>query len=88
MVGVDTAQLERSGERQIQRFKIYRWEDMVAGEVSKFVGNADGLSKTVQDNTGWLHFSQNLESWKQFSKYGKSLVLMVPGASETQARPA
>ena len=43
-----------------QRFKIYIWEDMVAGEVSKFVGNADGLSKTVQDNTGWLHFAQNL----------------------------
>ena len=42
-----------------QRFKIYRWEDMVAGEVSKFVGNADGMSKTVQDNTGWLHFAQN-----------------------------
>ena len=42
-----------------QRFKIYRWEDMVAGEVSNFVGNADGLSKTVQDNTGWLHFAQN-----------------------------
>ena len=55
-----------------QRFKIYRWEDMVVGEVSKFVGNADGLSRTVQDNTGWLHFAQNPESWKQFSKYGKS----------------
>ena len=57
-----------------QRFKIYRWEDMVAGEVSKFVGNADGLSKTVQDNTGWLHFAQNRGSWKQFSKCGKSTV--------------
>ena len=57
-----------------QRFKIYRWEDMVAGEVSKFVGNADGLSKTVQDNTGWLHFAQNRGSWKQFSKCGKSPV--------------
>ena len=39
-----------------QRFKIYRWEDMVAGEVSNFVGNAGGLSKTVQDNT---------EMWKE-----------------------
>ena len=55
-----------------QRFKISRWEDMVAGEVSKFVGNADGLSKTVQDNAGWLHFSQNRGSWKYFSKCGKS----------------
>ena len=70
-----------------QRFKIYRWEDMVAGEVSKFVGNADGLSKTVQDNTGWLHFAQNRGSWKQFSKFGKSPEKMVPGASGTQARP-
>ena len=57
-----------------QRFKIYRWEDMVAGEVSKFVGNADGLSKTVQDSTGWLHFVQNRGCWKQFSKCGKSPV--------------
>ena len=45
-----------------QRFKIYRWEGMVAGEVSKFVGNADGLSKAVQDNTGWLLSAQN--PWK------------------------
>ena len=71
-----------------QRFKIYRWEDMVAGEVSKFAGNADGLSETVQDNTGWLHFAQNRGNWKQFSKCGKSPVQMVPGASGTQARPA
>ena len=71
-----------------QRFNIYRWEDMVAGEVSKFVGNADGLSKTVQDNTGWLHFAQNRGIWKQFSKCEKSPEKMVPGASGTQARPA
>ena len=57
-----------------QRFKIYRWEDMVVGEVSKFVANAHGLSKTVQNNTGWLHFDQNRGNWKQFSKCGKSLV--------------
>ena len=49
-----------------QRFKIYSWEDMVAGEVSKFVGNADGLSETVQDNTGWLRLAQNRGRWKQF----------------------
>ena len=55
-------------------FQIYRWEDMVAGEVSKFVGNADGLSKSVQDNTGRLHFARNRGSWKQFSKCGKSPV--------------
>ena len=48
-----------------QRFKLYRWEDMVAGEVSKFVGNADGLSGTVQDNTGWLLFAQNRGNWKK-----------------------
>ena len=55
-----------------QRFKIYRWEDMVAGEVSKFTGNADGLSDSVQENTGWLHFAQNRGRWKQFSKCGRS----------------
>ena len=64
-----------------QRFKIYRWEDMVAGEVSKFVGNADDLSKTVQDDAGCLHFAQNRGSWKQLSKCGKSPVQMVPSAS-------
>ena len=35
---------------------------MVAGEVSKFVGNADGLSKTVQDNTGVVAFCS--KPWK------------------------
>ena len=55
-----------------QRFKIYRWEEMVAGEFSKFAGNADVLSETVQDNTGWWHFAQKpwkleavLEMWKE-----------------------
>ena len=58
MVEMETDKLERGGERDKwsgphpQRFKIYRWEDMVAGEVSKFAGNANGLSETVQDNTG------------------------------------
>ena len=55
-----------------QRFKIYRWEDMVAGEVSKFTGNADCLSESVQDNTDWLHFAENRGSQKQFAKCGKS----------------
>ena len=50
----------------------YRWEDMVAGEVSKFTGNADGPSESVQENTGWLHFAQNRGRWKQFSKCGRS----------------
>ena len=51
MVEMETASLERSGDKwsgpHPQRFKIYRWEDTVAGEVSKFVGNADGLSESV-----------------------------------------
>ena len=77
MVEMETAKLERverdkwSGPHP-QRFEIYRWEDMVAGQVSKFVGNADGLSKTVQDNTGWLHLAQKpwkleaiFEMWKE-----------------------
>ena len=51
MVEMETAPLERSGERQMvwphpQRFKIYRWEDMVATEVFQI---RDGciLLKTV-----------------------------------------
>ena len=92
-MSMETAQLARSGERQVvwptptavQNLQVARH---VAGEVSKFVGNADGLSKTVQDNTGWLHFAQNCGSWKQFSKCGKSPEKMVPGASVTQARQA
>ena len=79
MVEMETAPLERSGERQmvwstptaVQNLQV---EDMVAVEVSKIVGNADGLWKTVQDNTSWLHFAQNRGSWKQFSKCGKSPV--------------
>ena len=39
---------KRSGPHP-QRFKIYRWEDMVTGEVSKFTGNADGFSESLQD---------------------------------------
>ena len=57
-----------------QRFKIYRWEDMVAGEVSKFTGNADGFSGSVQESTGWSHLAQNRGRWRQFSKCGKSPV--------------
>ena len=34
--------------------------------MSKFTGNADGLSESVQDNTGGLHLAQNVGSWKQF----------------------
>ena len=76
-----------SGPRP-QRFKIYRREDMVAGEVSKFTGNADGLPESVQENTGWLHLARNRGSWKEFSKCGRSPVQMVPGASGTHVRLA
>ena len=62
-----------------QRFKIYRWEDMVAGEVSKYVGNADGLSKTVQDNTGWLHFAQNRGKLDAVLEMGKEPCIDGPG---------
>ena len=58
---------------------------MVPGEVSKFTGNADGLSVSVQDNTGLLHLAQNRESWKQFSICGKSPEKVVLGASGTHA---
>ena len=45
-----------------QRFKLYRWEDTVAGKVSKFTGIADGLSESVQDNTEKLETV--FEMWK------------------------
>ena len=35
-----------------QRYKIYRWKDMVAAEVSKLTGNANGFSESVQKSTG------------------------------------
>ena len=80
MVEMETTSLERSGERQmvwptpttVQNLQV--GGHGVAGEVSKFTGNADGLSESVQDNTGWLHLAQNLGSWKQFPKCGKSPV--------------
>ena len=68
-----------------QRLKIYRWEDMVAGEIAKFIGNACDFSESVQESTGWF---QNRKRWMQFAKCGKSIVLMVPGASGTHVRPA
>ena len=58
MVETETASLDRSKERQMvwsrthNGFNIYRWEDMVAGEVLKFTENADVCRKSVQDNTG------------------------------------
>ena len=85
MVEMETTPLERSGERQMvwptptAVLQIYRWEYMVAGDVSKFTGNADGLSESVQENTGWLHLVQHRGSWTQFSKCGKSQAWMVPG---------
>ena len=45
-----------------QWFKIYRWQYMVAGEVSKFAGNADGLSETVQGQFGLIAFCS--KPWK------------------------
>ena len=59
---------------------------MVATEVSKFTGNADGLSESAQ-NTGWLHLAQNRVRWRQFAKFGKSPV-GAPNASVSQLRPA
>ena len=48
-----------------QRFKIYRWEDMVAEEVSKFVGNADGLSKTVEAGSNSRNVERALKRWSR-----------------------
>ena len=33
----------------------------MAAEVSKFTGNADGFSESVQNKTGWLHLSKPCE---------------------------
>ena len=59
-----------------QRFKIYRWEDMVSAEVSKFTGDADGSAESVQMSTGWLQLAQDQWRWRQFTKFGKSPVLV------------
>ena len=54
MVEMETAPLEGSGERQM----VWPTPTTVQnGEVSKFTGNADGLSESVQENTGWLHLA-------------------------------
>ena len=55
---------------------------MVAGEVSRFTGNADGPSESVQDNTGWLHLAQNRETWKQFCEMRKESCIDGPGCLE------
>ena len=36
----------------------------VGGHGCKFTGSADGLSESVQENTGWLHLAQNRGSWQ------------------------
>ena len=54
-----------------QRFKIYRWEDMVAGEVSKFTGNADGLpeshlaQKTVEVGSSFRNVERAQYRWSR-----------------------
>ena len=68
-----------------QRLKNHRWEDMVAGEIAKFTGNACDFSESVKESTGWF---QNRKRWMQFAKCGKSFVLMVPGASGTHVHQA
>ena len=79
MVEMETASLERSGERQMGWPSPTTVQNLQVGRhgcwrVSKFTGNADGLSESVQDNTGWLHLARNRGCWKQFAKCGKSLV--------------
>ena len=49
-----------------QRFKIYRWEDMVAGEVSKFVGQRGlvaSCSKTVEAGSNFRNVERALYRW-------------------------
>ena len=47
-----------------QRFKMYRWEEKVATEVSRFTGNADGFSESVRESTGLLRLAQDRDRWK------------------------
>ena len=55
-----------------QRFKVYRWEDMVTKEVSVYTENAEGFSESVRESTGWLRLTRDRERWKSFSKCGTS----------------
>ena len=80
-----------------QRFKIYRWKNMVAAEVSKLSGDADGFAESVQIFTGWLQFAQDRGRWRHCAKFGKSPFLVwpmrvrnrdTPDASRPQVRPA
>ena len=85
MVEMETAPLERSEERQVVWPTSTAVQNLQGGRTwwrqrfLQFTGNADGLSESVQENTGWLHLAQNRGSWKQFSKCGKSPVWVVPG---------
>ena len=59
MVEMETASLEKvekdkwSGPHP-QRFKIYRWEDMVAGEVSTFTGKCRRFVGICPAQHGWV----------------------------------
>ena len=77
MVEMETTSLEGCRERQMGWPSPTMVQNLQMGGHGCWGGlpiclNADGLSKTVQDNTGWLHFAQNRGNWKQFSKCGKS----------------
>ena len=43
-------------------------------EVAEFAGNADGFAETVHSTTGWLQLVQDRGRWRQFAKFGVSLV--------------
>ena len=67
-----------------QQFKIYRWEDMVATEFSKFTGNVDGffgISPAIHGLAASCSKPWKLETVREVWNEP-------PGASGTQVRPA
>ena len=88
LVDMETAPLERNGEGPSGLAHTHSGSKSTGGRTwllvrglqvcwkrRRFVENCPG-----QCGVG-VHFAQNRGSWKQFSKCGKSLVLMVPGTS-------
>ena len=69
MVEMETIAL--TGNREGQMVWMYRCEDKVATEVSRFTGNADGFSESVRESTGLLRLAEDRDRWKQFVNYGK-----------------
>ena len=87
MVEMETAPLERSGER-----KIF-WPTPAAFQNLQVGGHGGDRGFQIHWKRRrfvgiWLHLAQKRVSWRQFAKFGKSSVGAWPNASGTQVRPA